>query len=1140
MSGSLKMIFLLILFCPSVLKSQEITGGYAESSVLASGKWFRMAVTTDAVYKIDYSTLRNLGFDNPKNTRIYGNNCGQLSYYNNDASPDDLEEIAVCLNTGADGVFNEGDYLLFYAQGTGRWKYDPEKDEYGYLRHNYSDTAYYFITSSSQPGHKIESAEMPSSGPGYFSDTSDALWIHEEEDDNLLKSGREWYQPVSQLVPVAFIPGFSPILASEPVKYRIRALARASGISVFRFYEGNEKLADIYAEGVEISSTTGTYARIVEATGRSLPRSASPSYELRFFNNGDVSAKGWVDYIVLQGRKRNNFTGSALFITDSRSVAHQQITEFTVNSTIERTIIWDVTNPVQPSVINANRNGNNLSFTATTDTLKTFIAFTPDRVPVPLIDNIPVSNQDLHASEPAEMIILTHPGFKNHAMKLSELHFSNSSLVSLVVTPEQVYNEFSGGIPDICAIRNFVRMKYLKQAGSSKPLKYLLLFGDGSYDNKTKPPLNPCFIPTYQSKNSNVIISSFTSDDFYGLLEEGEGEDQGTLDIGVGRLPVSDTTEAGIILRKIERYMSPAVNGAWKNIVTLIADDEDGNIHMNDAEGLARLLNDSVPEINVKKIYFDAFRQVTMSGGQLYPDATRALNEVIHDGSLIVNYTGHGNELSLGHEQVVTTETIRQWKNSSRLPLFITATCEFSRFDDAEFNPLTNERKGKKSAGEIILLSKDGGGIALMSTTRLAYSAPNYSLNYNIMNVAFDRDSEGNSLGFGDIIRIAKNRTESGVNKRNFALLGDPALKLALPLTGKIVTDSINGKPASETNDTLRALSIVTIAGHVEKIPGITAEDFNGILETLVFDKPLKTKSLANDGGVPMEFYLPGNILFSGETKVSQGRFSFRFIVPRDIDYNMGRGKISYYAYDETSGINGYYDKIIAGGFSEITAADTSGPDIRLFLNDTLFRNGGMTDPDPVLLALISDPAGINTAGSGIGHDITFWIDNDRSSSYTLNHLFNNDFDSYNKGRITYRLSGLSAGHHTITLKAWDNFNNSSEKTISFVVESSDRFILKNVRNYPNPFTDNTYFTAEHNRPGKEADVTVTIFNLNGAVVKTLTMHVCPPGFILPPLEWNGRDSGNNRMARGIYPYRITVNNQDGETNSIPGRLIIY
>lgn len=1140
MSRSLKMIFLLMLFCPPLLKSQEIRGGYAESSVLSSGKWFRMAVTTDAVYRIDYSTIRSIGLDNPTNPRIYGNNCGQLSYYNDDASPDDLREIASYLHTGADGVFNEGDHLLFYARGTGRWKYDPEKEEYGYLRHNYSDTAYYFITSSAQPGQRTESSEMPSSSPGYFSDTSDALWIHEEENDNLLKSGREWYQPVSQLAPAAFIPGFSPILASEPVKYQIRALARASGISVFRFYEEDEKLADIYAEGVELSSTTGTYARIVEATGSSIPGSTSPSYELRFYNNGDVSAKGWVDYIVLQGRKSNIFTGSAFFITDSRSVAHQQITEFTINSAVEETVIWDVTNPIKPSVINFTRNGNNLSFIASTDTLRTFIVFTPGRALVPLINNLPVSNQDLHSSGPAEMIILAHPDFKNHASKLSELHSRNSGLVSLVVTPEQIYNEFSGGIPDISAIRNFVRMKYLKQAGSSKPIRYLLLFGDGSYDNRTKPPLNPCFIPTYQSKNSNVIISSFTSDDFYGLLEEGEGEDEGTLDIGIGRLPVSDTTEAGIILRKIERYMSPAVIGAWKNTVTLVADDEDGNTHMNDAEGLARLLNDSVPEINVKKIYFDAFRQLTMAGGQSYPDATRALNEVIQKGSLIVNYTGHGNELSLGHEQVLTTQTIRQWKNSPRLPLFITATCEFSRFDDAEINPLTNERKEKNSAGEIILLSKEGGGIALMSTTRLVYSAPNYSLNYNILDVAFDRDRDGNPLRLGDIIRTAKNKTESGVNRRNFVLLGDPAMKPAWPFTGKIVTDSINGKPASETNDTLRALSIVTIAGHIEKMPGITADDFNGIIEPLVFDKPLRTNTLANDGGPPMEFYLPGNILFSGETKVSNGRFSFRFMVPRDIDYNMGRGKISYYAYNEITDINGFYDRIIAGGFSEMAATDTSGPVIRLFLNDTLFRNGGMTDPDPVLLAMISDPGGINTAGSGIGHDITCWIDNDRSSSFTLNHLFENDFDSYSNGRISYRISGLSAGHHTITLKAWDNFNNSSETSVSFVVESQVGFVLKNAMNYPNPFTENTYFTAEHNRPGKEADVTVTIYNLTGAVIKTLKAHVCPEGFMLPPLEWNGRDSGNRETAKGIYLYRIIVNNQDGETNSISGRLIIY
>ena len=401
--------------------------------------------------------------------------------------------------------------------------------------------------------------------------------------------------------------------------------------------------------------------------------------------------------------------------TDSKSVASGMISGITIRSLINDVIIWDISDLWNAKLIQYTRNGENITFKTATDTLKTFVAFTLDKALIPSIKPSAIPNQDLHASEPADMIIVTHPLFREYAEKLANIHLNTSGLISLVVTPEQVYNEFSGGIPDIAAIRNFVRMKYKKQMGSKHPLKYLLLFGDGSYENKTLPPDNPNFIPTYQSQNSNVVVSSFTSDDFYGLLDDGEGEADGTEDIGIGRLPVSDTIQAGIILSKIKKYLDPANMGDWKNEICITADDEDGNTHMIDAEGLASLIKDSVPSFNVEKIYLDAFRQTTTVNGQFYPDVNKAINDRINSGCLIFNYVGHGNESGLAHEMVLKTEDINSWKNKGKLPLFITATCEFSRFDDIEINLATREMTGKASAGERVLLNKDGGGIALMS-----------------------------------------------------------------------------------------------------------------------------------------------------------------------------------------------------------------------------------------------------------------------------------------------------------------------------------------------------------------------------------------------------------------------------------------
>jgi hypothetical protein len=1124
----------LMLFSADLF-AQNTKDSYSSTSVLSSGTWFRIAVTTDGIYRIDYSKLQQLGLENPSNPRIFGNNFGQLSYYNDTLKPDDLKELSVLTVTGSDGVFNEGDYLLFYAQGTGRWKYNSVAGEYDYLHHNYSDTAFYFLTSGSSPGKRIQTATEISQPESYSSSESDALFIHERDDENLIKSGREWFQQISSL---HIDPGFNGLSSSE-LKYNIRVAARASVPTIFRLYENSILKTSIQVQGVDLFDYTGTYAQITDSSGSILPSSTTPVYDLRFFNNGETGAHGWLDYITLQGRRSNSFDGSLMEYRDSRSVAPGRITGFTIRSLINNVIIWDVTDPANVKQIQYGRTANYFNFKSATDTLKTFIAFTTSDAAVPLFIPSPVPNQDLHSSAPADMIIVTHPLFRSYAEKLAQIHLDNGGIISQIVTPQQLYNEFSGGIPDIAAIRNYVRMKYLKQKGSVHPLRYLLLFGDGSYENKTPPPANPNFIPTYQSQNSNVVVSSFTSDDFYGLLDDGEGEADGTEDIGIGRLPVSDTVQAGIILAKIKNYLNPSNMGDWKNIICLTADDEDGNTHISDAEGLADVIKDSVPAYNVRKIYLDAFNQVTTVNGQSYPDVTKAINDQINSGCLIFNYTGHGNESGLAAERVVKTEDINSWKNGGKLPLFITATCEFSRFDDIDINLATRQITEKTSGGEMVLLNKDGGGIALMSTTRVVYSAPNYFLNRNIFSCAFNRDESGNSMSFGDIIKIAKNNSGAGPNKRNFTLLGDPALKLSYPYYGKVITDSIDNVSVGEKTDSLKALSIITVAGHLEDPTGKMLSTFNGLVSPIVYDKESNAKTFANDGGPRLTFKIRNNILFSGKTRAKNGRFKFTFIIPRDIDYSFGYGKVSYYASNDKEDMNGSYSDIIVGGFSKSILADNEGPDIKLYLNDTLFRNGGITDSNPRLLALLSDSGGINTTGSGIGHDITAYLDNEANRIFVLNNYFENDIDNYMRGKILYDLSGLTEGNHSITIKAWDNFNNSSEKTILFQVMAGGKFVLKNLHNYPNPFSAATNITLEHNRPDIVFNITINIFNIDGRIIKIIKMKAEQSGYKLSPVNWDGNDESGRRVGKGLYPYTVTIVTGNGDIARATGRMII-
>ena len=666
-----------------------------------------------------------------------------------------------------------------------------------------------------------------------------------------------------------------------------------------------------------------------------------------------------------------------------------------------------------------------------------------------------------------------------------------------------------------------------------------MLFGDGSYENKTKAPENPNYIPTWQSVNSTTGVLSFTSDDFYGLLEDGEGEAEGYLDIGIGRLPAADTTQARVLVDKIRNYISPSSFGSWRNTICMVADDEDNNLHMTDTENLSSIVAAAAPEITNEKIYLDAYRQVSSISGNTYPDATKAINNRIASGCLILNYVGHGSDAGLAHERVVKTDDINSWSNSRMLPLFITATCEFSRFDNVNINSATGKITAKTSAGEMVLLNPRGGGIALMSTTRVVYSAPNYTLNSNIYDYAFQTASDGSSMRLGDIIRLAKINAGSGTNKRNFLLLGDPAVRLAWPENGNVVTDSINGISVESETDTLKALSVITISGHIEDRSGALYSNFNGTVEAVVYDKPTKVKTLANDGGATMEFEVPGSIIYKGSATVSDGIFTYSFFVPLDINYSYGNGNITYYANNGMIDVNGFFNKIVVGGFSDNQIDDDEGPVIRLFMNDTLFSEGGVTDTDPTLLAIISDKSGINTTGRGIGHDIVAWFDGNSSESIVLNSLFSYNQTGITTGSLKYPFYINEKGAHSVTLRAWDNLNNFSETTLNFIVESDGSFLLTDLFCYPNPAINETNFSISHNRPDEEIDLTITIYNTSGKIVRILKESVETTGYKIPDISWDGCNESGSRVARGLYIWRTEAVTSTGEKNTASGRVVI-
>jgi hypothetical protein len=1111
---------------------------YAPGSVLGTGKWVKFAITEDGIYRLDYSRLKEMGITDPAAAVLYGNNTGQLSFYNDGSAPDDLRRIAVRPEKGSDGIFNEGDYLLFYAEGTHRQIYNNSTGRYDFLRHCYSDTAWYFLTSAPGGPDLVVTETVPAAPHNSTSSATDVVYRHEREDVNLISSGREWYQQV--------VPGtqnnvgqpFTDLILTERIKYRIRVLGRSdTGVS-FTFMQGTEELKTISVAPVSMTDINGIYASITEVTDSCFPVSSAPAFTLALLTGGNLAATGYIDYVDYMARARLIYRNSQLFISDSHTAGPSNITLFTIEGS-PSLMVWDVTDPFSPRAIQTSSVSGNTLFTAGTDSLRKFIAFTTDNIKQPVSTFLAVANQNLHGLDRADMIIVTHPLFEDYAAKLADIHLAEDGTTSIIVTPGQVYNEFSGGIPDAAAIRNFVKMIYDRGISAGSPLRYLLLFGDGSYENKTPAPMNNAYLPTWQSVNSHVGVLSFTSDDFFGLLDEGEGEADGYLDVGIGRLPASDTVSAGIMVRKIANYLRGSTQGSWRDILCLVADDEDSNIHMLDAEGLSETASAAAPPLTTQKIYLDAFRQVTTITGSSYPDATKAIDDRMAAGCLIMNYVGHGNETGLAHERVIRTDNINSWRNENMLPLFITATCEFSRFDDVDINQATGEISARISAGEMVLLNPEGGGIALMSTTRVVYSAPNYTLNRNIFDQAFRTAGDGHAMRLGDIIRLAKINSGTGMNKRNFLLLGDPALRLAWPVEGRVVTDSINGVSVGYVTDTLKALSLVTISGHIEDNEGNLMTGFNGTVEPYVFDKPGHVTTLANDGGSTMTFPVEGNVIFRGSTTVTEGIFRFSFIVPLDINYSFGSGKINYYAYDGTVNMNGSFNGITVGGFSDNYVNDSEGPVIRLFMNDTLFNDGGVTDTSPVLLALLNDPTGINATGAGIGHDIIVWLDDDMSDAVVLNSLFSADIGVHNSGSLTYPMMITEKGEHTISLRAWDNLNNPSVATLRFVVETSGTFRLTDLLVFPNPVTETARFTAGHNRPGTEIEITITVFTTDGRAVRIIRDQVNSAGYALPDIPWDGHDENGGRVARGLYLWRVEAVTSGGEKCSATGRIII-
>lgn len=1104
---------------------QIIPPDFAARSILADGDIYKLEIQEDGVYKLDYSflnTFLDLDALSFSQIKLYGHPGGPLSEDIANSGPDDLVEIASFKTNADSDLFSPDDYILFYAQGPDKLNYRTDKTIVKELN-VYSRSSYIYLKLSSEEGMQIP--QQANVEADHYSTTKDALSRIEENSINLLGSygstqgsGQRWFGRIftkQRSFNLSNELAIAQIDVNQPVLVDMAFAGRSDIFSEVELNIDDTSFTSVVGR-VNTGDVEATYARIANISETLMLSSPTPSIEINFPTISSPS-EGWLDYFTLQYKQKLVFDESELEIADFSSLSYPTY-GFSIQSTISNPMIWEITNSMIPLEQDYEQSNGEIKFGFDSAQLRRFVVFDQNNVSKTPSYIGTVPNQDIHGLDEADLVIVYHPDFSNAADQLAKHRREHDGLLVHTVDIESIYNEFSAGKQDPTAIRNFSKMMYDRYPR----FNFLLLLGDGSYDymGLSEGLSNQSFIPAYETKESLNPLSAFPTDDYYSLLSDNEGGNlRGALDIAVGRIPVKTTQEADAVIAKIISYdTNPDRFGDWRLRVAFAADDEDSNIHLRQADGIAEKATEKHPEFNQEKIYFDSYVQESTPGGARYPEANEKLNNEIFNGLLVTNYLGHGGPKGWSQERVLKVADIIDWKNSTKLPLIITATCSFTGFDDPAI----------VTAGEEAILNPFGGAVALFSTVRSVYSSQNERLTKSVFDTIFTK-VDGDYLAIGEILRRSKNANSAdtiNINARKFLLIGDPSMKLALPQYN-IKTTSINGTTVGQsTPDTLGALQDVRIIGEIVNDAGERMTSFNGEIYPTVFDKRSNITTLANDGTSRIkEFEVQRNRLFKGAATVENGQFSFSFTIPIDIDYTVGAGKLSFYATDGMElDASGYYDNLYIGGSDTGLSLDDSPPLVEAFLNSFDFTSGDETNGDPLLLVRLADDKGINFTGISIGHDITAIIDGNTQNTYILNEFYRSDLDNARTGTVRFPLNGIEPGLHTLTVKAFDVANNPGEQTIEFTVIRPEDGEITNLSSFPNPTDRGTTFSFSHDFANESVKTTISIYNLNGQLVRSLERNEVLLSNQNRSFTWDGKDDYGSDVVSGIYLYTIKIN----------------
>jgi len=1116
------------------LRTQEIT-----NSVMDQGEWYQFFIDTTGVFKLTKSFLNGLGINtnsvDPRRIKIFGHGGSMLPLENAVNFPLDITENAIKFIGEEDGVFNNEDYILFYGEGPHGFNAESNTNN-----NIFTDRTSYFINVGSGNGKRIQTLNEPSGSSNTTIDTFHDYQFHEVDEFNLASVGRRWFGNRFDFDNVKLFDfEFENIVTTQPITLKVFTAAVGELLTTMQLKVNGTVLDNFTFSAIDdpILARGDSFNRNISVSSENI------SIELNYNNNGNPSSVGYLDYISIEATRALTHTGTQFLFKNNSVSSLSGIGEYVISNASNVNEVWDITDIYNvASATNENSNAT-FSFKVQLGEQRNYVALDASDYFEPLNDSqSTIETQNLKGTiflnnqnqfEDVDYIIIVREDMETEAERLAEINRNQNNLNVKVVTLSKIYNEFSSGNQDISAIRNFVKYVYDNASTPENRIKYLCLFGDASFDYKERISGNTNVVPSWNALGSFSLTSSLVSDDFYGMMDQNEGGMQTSdrLDIAVGRILADTPQTAKVLVDKVVTYYSEEAFGSWRNSFVVISDDVDEaweTILQGTTNNIADEVTQNKPFINVTKIHSDAFAQQATAGGERYPAVNKAIFDAMEVGALVVNFFGHGGEDGLAAERIFDKINAQEVKNVCRLTCFVTITCEYTKFD----NPL------RTTAGEFMYRNKDGGAIGLITTTRQIFVSVGVAINVTLDDYLFAFGSN-DYPSMAEALRLTKNDPSiSGIAQRRLVFfIGDPAMKLAIPKPNIRLT-KINDVPITGSTDVLEALSLAKIEGEVVDASGNILNNYNGILTATIYDKIINRSTLANDRTrnnsgqfIILDFETLGEIIFRGQATISNGVFDFDFVVPRDIGVPVGNGKISFYAKTDNSLEDhaGVSFDIQIGGINANAAEDNQGPNINLFMNDENFVSGGITNEAPTLLVKLQDENGINTS-SGIGHDITAIFNGDETNPVKLNDYYIAEVDDYQRGTVTYPLRDLEPGLHTLTLKAWDVYNNSSTSEIQFMVFDEDEsLVIENVLNYPNPFINYTEFWFNHNS-SQVLDVSVQIFTVSGKLVKTINGQTSGGSKVTSSLSkdivWDGRDDFGDKIGKGVYVYKLTVRSE--------------